>query len=134
MVKQSVLTTDERPAVMVAKCLAGYACRYHGRLTPARVKLLERLQKRYRIVLVCPEEESGLPTPRPPARWQGDRLIADGRDVTEFFDRGARIALQRAKETGARKFYGLRWSPSCDPVTGMTCRLLKRHKIKTHFG
>lgn len=116
---------------MVAKCLAGYACRYHGCAISPRRRLLDRLHD---VVLFCPEEASGLPTPRPPSRWKNGRLMAAGRDVTAFFERGAALALALARERGVKKFYGLRFSPSCDPRTGMTARLLRRHRIGCFYG
>jgi uncharacterized protein YbbK (DUF523 family) len=120
--------------VLVAKCLAGHACRYHGQPTPPRAKLLERLQRKHEIVLVCPEELAGLPTPRPPARWHGDRLIADGQDVTKVFQVGAARALIIALDADATKFYGLKFSPSCDPKRGITCLLFTQAGIKCRLG
>jgi uncharacterized protein YbbK (DUF523 family) len=125
---------EERPAVLVAACLCGIACRYHGELTPPRTKLLERLAQKFRLVLVCPEQLGGLPTPRPPARWKADRLWAAGQDVTEAFERGARLALNEAEEAGALAFYGLRHSPSCDPKNGITARLFAQKGIACRFG
>ena len=125
---------DDRPAVLVAACLTGVPCRYHGQAAPPRKALIERLQRKYEIVFVCPEQLGGLPTPRPPSRWSKGRLIAVGRDVTEYFERGAERTLEKAREVGALAFYGLRGSPSCDPKTGVTARLLEREGIKTRFG
>ena len=123
-----------KPMVIVAKCLAGVPCRYHGEAAPPRRALLARLDARYEVLLFCPEEEAGLPTPRPPARWRDGRLIAAGKDVTEFFQRGAELTLQLAKAHRVKKFYGLRLSPSCDPETGITARLLRRHRIRCLYG
>ena len=125
---------DDRPAVLVAACLNGVPCRYHGQAAPPRKALLERLQRKYKIVFVCPEQLGGLPTPRPPSRWIKGRLMAAGKDVTEYFERGAEKALKKACEAGAQVFYGLCGSPSCDPKTGVTARLLAREGIKTRFG
>ena len=123
-----------KSVVMVAKCLSGAACRYHGRPTPRRHRLLDRLAAKNQVVFFCPEEASGMPTPRPPARWRDGRLIAAGRDVTQLFDRGARLALELAQRLGVKKFYGLRGSPICDPRSGLTARLLRGRRIKCHFG
>ena len=125
---------DDRPAVMVAACLSGVPCRYHGQPAPPRKALLDRLGRKYRIIYLCPEQLGGLPTPRPPSRWRQGRLMAAGADVTEYFQRGAEIALQRARDAKALAFYGLRGSPSCDPKTGVTARLLAQWGIKTRFG
>jgi uncharacterized protein YbbK (DUF523 family) len=125
---------DDRPAVLVAACLAGVPCRYHGQAAPPRRALLDRLQRKYKIVFVCPEQLGGLPTPRPPSRWSKGRLMAAGKDVTEYFERGAERTLEEARQVKALAFYGLRGSPSCDPKTGVTARLLSRAGIKTRFG
>ena len=126
--------TEKHSTVLVAKCLAGYPCRYHGCAVPPRQRLLSRLAERHEIALFCPEEASGLPTPRPASRWRDGKLMADGQDVTPFFQRGAELALNLARRLGAVKFYGLRWSPSCDPQTGVTAQALSKHGIKCHFG
>lgn len=123
-----------KPAVLVAKCLAGHACRYHGMAVPPRAALLERLARRHEIVLVCPEQLGGLPTPRPPSRWREGRLLADGQDVTAAFLAGAAKALAIAQQAGATKFYGLRYSPSCDPQRGITCRIFELAGIKCLLG
>lgn len=125
---------EERPAVLVAACLAGIPCRYHGQAAPPRTKLLERLAKKHRIIFVCPEQLGGLSTPRPPARWKGGRLWAAGQDVTEAFERGARLALEEAQAAGALAFYGLRSSPSCDPKNGVTARLFAQKGLACRFG
>lgn len=137
----SLFQTEEKaiikPAVIVAACLAGYGCRYHGKVTPPRSKLLKRLKEKYgkeQIILFCAEQAGGLPTPRPPAYRQKGRLIAAGKDVTLSFAIGAQKALNLAEKRRVIKFYGLRNSPSCDPKNGVTCNLLTKHGIKCHYG
>ena len=66
---------------MVSACLAGRACRFDGsgaggeRMDDA----VGRLVAEGRAVLVCPEVDGGLGTPRPPAEIVG----GDGADVLE---------------------------------------------------
>jgi uncharacterized protein YbbK (DUF523 family) len=120
--------------ILVARCLSGEPCRYHGRATPPRTKLLDRLARKYHIVFVCPEQLGGLPTPRPPARWHGDKLISGGEDVTGAFFRGASEALRIAERMKAVKFYGLNGSPSCDRDTGITAMMLSDHGVTVHRG
>lgn len=44
----------------------------------------------------CPEGISGLPTPRPPAERQGERIVdKEGKDVTKEFMSGAKASLER---------------------------------------
>ena len=56
--------------------------------------------KNHKVCTVCPEGDSGLPCPRPPAEFEpgGTGRIVDkeGKDVTEEFLRGSRIALEKA--------------------------------------
>lgn len=77
-----------------------------------------------RAILVCPEDEGGLGTPRPPAEivgGDGHDVIAGrarvvtrgGRDVTEEYLRGARLALERARTTGCKTAVLKARSPSC---------------------
>lgn len=75
-------------------------------------------------MLVCPEEDGGLATPRPAAEIRGGdgsdvldgraRVVTEGGvDVTEAYLEGARIALERAREAGARTAILKSRSPSC---------------------
>lgn len=75
-------------------------------------------------MLVCPEVDGGLGTPRPPAEVVGGdgadvlagraRVVTgDGRDVTAEYLDGARKALDAARRTGASKAILKARSPSC---------------------
>jgi uncharacterized protein YbbK (DUF523 family) len=98
--------------VLVSACLAGRACAYDGSARPTD-PILE-LVRQGRAVLVCPEEDGGLPTPRPAAEIVGDRVITkDGEDVTGAYERGARIAVARAEESGCTVPVLKARSPSC---------------------
>lgn len=77
-----------------------------------------------RAVLVCPEDESGLGTPRPAAEIDGGdgaqvldgdaRVITDrGADVTAEYREGARIAVERSAEHGCRAAILKARSPAC---------------------
>ena len=79
--------------------------------------------KNHKVCTVCPEGDSGLPCPRPPAEFEpgGTGRIVDkeGKDVTEEFLRGSRIALEKAvkaAEDAGEKIEGAilkAKSPSC---------------------
>jgi uncharacterized protein YbbK (DUF523 family) len=108
--------------VLVSACLAGRACRFDGRANPDDE--VGHLVAEGRAVLVCPEEEGGLGTPRPPAEIVGGdgSDVLDGRarvltragvDVTAEYLEGARIALARARESGAERAILKARSPSC---------------------
>ncbi|MBO4284001.1 MAG: DUF523 domain-containing protein [Clostridia bacterium] len=98
--------------VLVSRCLFGEACRYDGASHPCPG--IEKLQESFRVVLICPECDGGLPIPRPAGERRGDRIeTKDGCDLTACYRRGAEIALQKAKETGATLACLKSKSPSC---------------------
>lgn len=77
-----------------------------------------------RAVLVCPEEDGGLGTPRPAAEIVGGdghdviegraRVVTKaGDDVTDAYLAGARRALEAAQETGVTRAILKSRSPSC---------------------
>ncbi|MDQ4131145.1 MAG: DUF523 domain-containing protein [Actinomycetota bacterium] len=117
----------EAERVLVSACLAGRRCAYQGasnRPDGERRVQIERLVAEGRAVLVCPEVDGGLGTPRLPAEIVGGdghavldgraRVVAvDGTDVTEAYLRGAEIAVQRARTGGACGAVLKARSPSC---------------------
>jgi len=133
--------------------LAGRACRYDA--TGATRDEASKLVDGGRAVLVCPEVDGGLGTPRPAAEITGGdggdvlagnaRVVtADGTDVTDAYLKGARRALDAARRSGARTAILKARSPSCgcgeiydgtfgDRVTagdGVTAALLKREGVE----
>ena len=112
---------DNSP-VLVSACLAGRACRYDG--SDNAEDAVAALVQEGRAVLVCPEEQGGLGTPRPPAEIVGGdggdvlsgraRVVTDrGVDVTAEYLDGARIALETARAHGAGVAVLKARSPSC---------------------
>ena len=98
---------------MISKCMLGVACRYDGKSKPLDSKILEKLNKNYELIPFCPEEFA-LPTPRPAARFIGDKLIdINGIDKTKEFQAGANEALRICKEENINIFIGKEKSPSC---------------------
>lgn len=97
---------------MISACLLGCCCRYDGASKPH--PLAAELAQRYDLVPVCPEQLGGLPTPRPPAERQGDRVMTrDGRDVTEAYRRGGEEALRLCRLLGCEAAVLKERSPSC---------------------
>ena len=85
--------------LLISACLLGFPCKYSGG---------------FRLIPVCPELAGGLGVPREPSERRGDRVLsADGRDVTEQFRRGARIALRLARRFGCKRALLKANSPSC---------------------
>jgi uncharacterized protein YbbK (DUF523 family) len=99
--------------ILVSACLAGRACAYDGSTRPNDT--IMRLVAEGRAVLVCPEEEGGLGTPRPAAEIQPDGrvLTKEGRDVTAEYTRGAEIALERARSHDCTAAVLKARSPAC---------------------
>jgi uncharacterized protein YbbK (DUF523 family) len=116
---------------------------------------VDRLVASGRALLVCPEVDGGLPTPRPPAEIVGGdgrdvlagtaRVVTvDGTDVTEAYLAGAHGALRAAQAEGVTRAVLKARSPSCGrgavydgshtrtlvEGTGVTAALLEANGIK----
>jgi len=130
---------DPEP-VLISACLLGIPCRWHGRRAKKRTELIERLQRKYVLVPVCPEQLGGMPTPRTSEMLNGTgaevldgdlRLIAPetGEDVTRFHVNGAKYTLELAQIVGAQRAYMKGGSPSCDR-DGVAGEVLRRGGIR----
>lgn len=134
--------------VLVSACLLGVNCRYNG--VPVEDRAVTELLKREDItlILVCPEQLGGLPTPRKPSERKGDLVVSsEGEDRTEAFTKGAEEALRIAKLYGCEAAVLKERSPSCGnkevydgsftgtlvPGEGVTAELLRRNGVKV-FG
>ena len=99
--------------ILVSACLMGLPGRYDGTVKEAHPGVVELLKK-HTLVPVCAEVAGGLPTPRPPAEIQGNRVVnSEGQDVTDFYLRGARSVLEMAQILGAEAAILKQRSPSC---------------------
>ncbi|MCA1838085.1 MAG: DUF523 domain-containing protein, partial [Actinobacteria bacterium] len=112
---------SEKP-VIVSACLAGRKCRFDGKANPDDE--VGRLVAEGRAILVCPEVDGGLGTPRPPAEIVGGdgrdviggsaRVVTNaGEDVTAAYLAGAIRALEAARSAGAKEAILKARSPSC---------------------
>lgn len=128
---------------LCSACLLGIKCRYDGKHN-LNEKVIE-LAKKEKLIPVCPEQLGGLPTPGEPAELKGDRVLArSGKDVTEYFNRGAKKVLKIAKLLGIKEAILKQRSPSCGSGKiydgsfsgriikgdGITTKLLKKNKIR----
>ena len=103
----------EKLKAMISECMLGHACRYDGKSKPLSQDVIDRLKEKYELIPFCPEAFS-LPTPRPAARFIGDRVIdVNGVDKTEAFLKGANEALKICKTQNIKFFIGKEKSPSC---------------------
>ena len=130
---------------MISRCMIGDRCRYDGKSKPLDKEILEKLSQKYILIPFCPEAQY-LPTPRPPARFIGDRIIdIYGIDKTEPFRLGAKKALEICQKEGINIFIGKEKSPSCGIkqtsayingteckcfAMGITSKLLHTHNIQ----
>lgn len=98
--------------ILVSACLLGLRCRYDGQSRPNAAVL--SLAERHSLIPCCPEQLGGLPTPRSPAEWQGDRIMnTEGTDVTAPYLRGAEEAVRLAALFGCRCAVLKERSPAC---------------------
>lgn len=104
--------------ILVSACLCGKDCKWDGG-NNRNQKLLDYMEKmsgHAEFHQVCPEQMGGLSTPRPASeiRVEDKRVVnTEGCDVTAEFERGAKLALQVAKEFGCTMAILKERSPSC---------------------
>jgi uncharacterized protein YbbK (DUF523 family) len=142
--------------ILVSACLLGAKVRYHGGDATCGHPLLREWADEGRVVAVCPEQDGGLGTPRPPAEIVGAgsgraviaRLAvvrtAAGADVTANFRAGADRALELVRQNRIQMAILKDGSPSCGssavhdgafsgtriPGTGVTTALLEAHGVR----
>ncbi|KXG77660.1 hypothetical protein AN618_10370 [Fervidicola ferrireducens] len=108
--------------IIISACLAGFNTRYDGKNSCHAV--FEDMVRTKKAIPFCPEQAGGLPTPRTPAEIIGKDgfevikgkavvLTRDGRDVTEYFIRGAKETLKLAELIDADTAILKSKSPSC---------------------
>ena len=137
----------EKPYLLISKCLLGEPCRYDGKSVPLPTGVLEKLNEKYNLISVCPEQAGGLPTPRVPAERIGARVVRkDGKDVTIEYRRGALEALalcrrynitsallkERSPSCGHGQVYDGTFSATLTAGDGVTAELLAAHGIPVY--
>ncbi|OMD29327.1 hypothetical protein BJP48_17925 [Paenibacillus odorifer] len=134
--------------ILVSACLLGHKVRYDNADVPCLDARFLKWYEEGRFVHICPEVVGGLPTPRPDAQRQGDRVVTGaGTDVTEPFMKGAQATLKLAREHQVALAILKQDSPSCGslyiydgtfkdtkaPGEGTTTELLRKNGFKV-FG
>jgi uncharacterized protein YbbK (DUF523 family) len=140
--------------VLVSACLLGSSCTYRG--ADERDDDLLAALDGHTVVPVCPEVAGGLPSPRPRCEVEGGDgaavlagaarvLDTDGGDHTAAYRRGAAVALDAARRSGAAVAVLKDRSPSCGGAgiydgshtrtlraggEGVTAVLLRRHGVE----
>jgi len=115
--------------ILISACLLGEKVRYDASDLLIENPLLKQWQQQGRLIPICPEVAGGMSTPRTPAEiMAGDgrggggqtvlthqTLVVDntGKDVTQYFIRGAQKALALAKENHCVAAILTERSPSC---------------------
>lgn len=113
-----------KSVVAVSACLLNIPCQYNGEIASVQLNAEEIRSLDEVLVPLCPEQLSGLSTPRKPVEIQGGtgedalsgnaRVVSeDGEDFTEQFVKGAMIVLEAMNIVGATKMITQRRSPSC---------------------
>ena len=101
---------------LVSACLAGVKCRYDGK--NRKIKQIYQMVKQGKAIPFCPEQLSGLSTPRIPAQVvyrRGRRKVISecGEDLSRIFQKGAEISFNLAKRFKINSAYLKSKSPSC---------------------
>ena len=100
--------------ILVSACLLGENCKYNGGNN--RSERVLRYVEGHEVIPVCPEMLGGLPCPRKPVEWVGERVLTrDGDDCTEAF----RLGVQRAMEIIAGRKIDLAILQSRSPTCGV---------------
>lgn len=109
--------------ILVSACLCGINCKYNGG-NNAREEYI-RLFNEGKVIPICPEQLGGLTTPRIPCEiekgFSGEDVLNNkagvfnkaGKDVTDFFIKGAIDTVKIANALGIKKAVLKGGSPSC---------------------
>ena len=117
----------KKETALISACLLGIPCQYDGNLAKIRLTKKEIENLDIHLVPVCPEQLSGLPTPRKPVEIKGGdgsdvlkkraKVISqDGEDFTKQFILGAENVLKIAKTLKVTKMITQFRSPSCSSM------------------
>ncbi len=98
--------------LLISACLLGHNTKYNGKNNYKEG--IEDLKEYFNFILICPEVEGGLSIPRDPSEIIGNKVISNkGTDVTKEYNKGAKIALNKAKINNIRYAILKSKSPSC---------------------
>lgn len=104
--------------ILVSACLTGENCKWDGgnNRNEEILAFMKEMEGKAEFHPVCPEQDGGLPTPRPAAEISVEKktvINTEGRDVTAEFLLGADLALQTARKYGCTIAILKERSPSC---------------------
>ena len=97
---------------LCSACLLGINCRYDGK-SKINEKIMN-LAASECLIPICPEQLGGLATPRPAVEVKdGKAITKDGKNMTEYFENGAKEVLKIAKLLDVKEAILKQKSPSC---------------------
>ena len=100
--------------LLISACLVGENVKYNGKNNRIDIS---KLNDKYELISFCPEVEGGLPTPRPPSEIVSNnplKIVNNfNEDVTHYFIKGAKKALDICKRLNMKKALLKENSPSC---------------------
>ena len=100
--------------IVVSACLLGENCKYNGGNN--RNERVLRYVEGHEVITVCPEMLGGLPCPRKPVEWVGERVLTkDGDDCTDNF----RLGVQKSMDIIGDKHIDLAILQSRSPTCGV---------------
>ncbi len=136
------MNIPSKQKILVSSCLVGKLVRYDGKIKEYDLSLFDE----YEQVLVCPEVDGGLKTPRSASEIQPNGRVVniDGDDLSVEFEKGANLALLIAKKYHIKVAILKSNSPSCSnnmiydgtfsgnliKGLGKTVQLLEKNGIK----
>ncbi len=98
--------------ILVSACLLGCNCKYNGGNNTTQDII--KLRDKYELAEFCPEVAGGLKIPRSPSEIKLGKVVnAEGEDVTEYFKRGAELALVKCRKENIKTAILKERSPSC---------------------
>ena len=128
--------------ILVSACLLGENCKYNGGNN--RNGRVLRYVEGQRVLAVCPEVLGGLPCPRKPVEWRGERVVtADGEDCTAQFRAGVAEVLRqidgvrvdlailqsRSPTCGVKQIYDGTFTGTRIDGQGLLARTLAEHGV-----
>ncbi|MDP2561472.1 DUF523 domain-containing protein [Psychrobium sp. 1_MG-2023] len=141
--------------ILISACLLGRKVRYDGQVITEPEQLIMQWKTQGRVIAVCPEVDAGMAIPRLPAEIiagdsqgvieQRNRVMdKQGDDVTDYFIKGAHIALSLCQQYDIKVAILTERSPSCGSSEvydgeftnklivgqGVTTTLLRAHGVK----
>jgi len=137
---------ENRKPILVSACLLGLPTRYDGKAKRSQAVIDYLQREKLSPVPVCPEQLSGMSTPRDKTffhsgdgysvlRGEGSVISASSQSMNEVFCQGAKLTLQVARLSGCQRALLKERSPSCGvhqiyrgeervPGAGVTAALL----------